>query len=138
MLDSTDRSARAFSVGDTAKIRCRFQCHAAIENPTIGFIIRDRLGNDIFGTNTHYLKIDQHAHRQGECASVMFTARLNIGSGNYSLCIAVHTGHEHIENNYDWWDQCLVFQVIPNNLYSFVGCAALPVEASIEKGKRDD
>ena len=60
MLDSTDRSARAFSVGDTAKIRCRFQFQAAIENPTIGFIIRDRLGNDVFGTNTHYLKIDQN------------------------------------------------------------------------------
>lgn len=131
MLDDNDQPARAFRVGDAAKICVKIKFHDSLENPTVGFIIKDRLGNDVFGTNTYHLNVDKRAYHPGDQIKVTFDMKLQIGRGNYSICVAVHTGYEHIENNFDWWDQCLVFQVIPNNSYSFVGCAALPVTAEI-------
>ena len=89
----------------------------------------------MFGTNTYHLNTPKHSHGPGETTIATFTIQLNLGQGNYSLCIAVHSGDTHLENNYDWWDQCLVFQMIPNNSFKFIGIAALPVEVEIQKGE---
>ena len=132
MLDENDRKARAFRVGYVAKIQCHIQFNDYIENPTVGILIRDRLGNDVFGTNTYHLNIPNHSYHGGESIVATFTLKLNLGQGNYSLCAAVHSGDTHLLDNFDWWDQCLVFQMVPNNSFSFIGCAALPVQAEIE------
>ncbi|MBC8462486.1 MAG: ABC transporter ATP-binding protein [Deltaproteobacteria bacterium] len=133
MFDGTGRPARAFRVGDNARISCHIAFNTPMENPTVGISIRDRLGNDVFGTNTYHLKIEKHSYKAGEGTNVVFYLPLNLGCGNYSLTVAVHTRDTHLENNYDWWDQCLVFQVIPNESFSFIGLAAIPVEVKIQK-----
>jgi len=131
MKNQKGQEARAFCVGEEVEINCRVSFAVSMANPTFGILIRDRLGNDIFGTNTYRLKVSNNSYSEGEEVIVSFKTKLNIGSGSYSLCAAVHSGDTHIENNYDWWDQCLVFQVIPNNENSFIGCSALPIEAKI-------
>jgi lipopolysaccharide transport system ATP-binding protein len=133
MLNDQNMKSSTFCVGDTAKITCRIHFNETIEDPTIGFIIRDRLGNDVFGTNTFHLHVNTGVNCSGENMEVTFITKLNIGSGNYSITIGIHTGDTHIENNFDWWDQCLVFQVVPNSSYSFIGAAALPVDVEIDK-----
>lgn len=134
MFDKTDKPARAFRVGDTAKIKCHVAFNAFIENPTTGILIRDRLGNDVFGTNTYHLKVREQSYKQGERSTVVFSLPLNLGPGNYSLSVAMHSRDTHLEDNYDWWDQCIVFQVIPNDsLTFFTGLAAIPVEVEIQK-----
>src|SRR5262249_7355311 len=55
LLDAEERPARAFSVGDRARIRARVQFAAAVVAPTVGILIRDRVGNDVFGTNSFYV-----------------------------------------------------------------------------------
>ena len=131
MFDDNDCPSRAFRVGETAKIRCHIKFNTFMENPTVGILIRDRLGNDIFGTNTHHLNVPDHSHNSDEITIATFTIQLNLGSGNYSICIAIHSGDTHLVDNFDWWDRCLVFQIIPNNSYTFIGCAALPVKIEI-------
>jgi len=133
LFDESGKSVRVFQVGDIAKIECNIKCELYIEDLTVGFIIRDCLGNDVFGTNTYYLKVGRQNYKAGENLVTVFTLPLNLGSGNYSLCTAVHSHETHLENNYDWWDQCLVFQVIPSNSFSFIGIASLPVEVAITK-----
>ena len=131
MFDGKKQQARAFRVGEIARIHCHITFNVPIENPTVGIAIRDRLGNEVFGTNTHHMKIETQSYEKGENVIAIFTLPLNLGYGNYSLSVAVHSGDIHLENNYDWWDQCLVFQVIPNDSFLFVGLAALPVEVEI-------
>ncbi|MFH2067795.1 MAG: ABC transporter ATP-binding protein [Pseudomonadota bacterium] len=133
MLDEQNKKSRAFAVGDMARIKCRIHFNEILDDPTIGFIIRDRLGNDVFGTNTFHLHANTGSHRPGTDITVTFITRLNIGFGNYSITIGIHTGDTHIENNFDWWDHCLVFQVLPNSSFSFIGTAALPVEVEIDE-----
>ena len=133
MFDETGRPARAFRVGDNVRINCHIIFNNSMENPTVGILIRDRLGNDVFGTNTYHLEIGEHSYKAGESANVVFYLPLNLGCGNYSLTVAVHTRDTHLDDNYDWWDQCLVFQVIANDSFSFIGLAAMPVEVKIQK-----
>jgi len=133
LFDMKGRSARAFQVGDKVLIRCQVKFREAMENPTVGILIRDRLGCDIFGTNTFYLGKDEENFQDGEQIDVCFTLDLNLGYGSYSLCVAVHSGADHLRENYDWWDQCLSFQVIPNNSFYFLGVAALPLKVEIRK-----
>jgi len=134
MLTIAEKKARAFRVGETALIRCKVDIHTAIENPTIGLLIRDRLGNNVFGTNTHHLKIKSGQWKSGEQLIADFKLRLDLGPANYSLSIAVHTFDTHLEENCDWLDRCLVFQMVPHAGDHIVGVAVLSTEAVITRG----
>ena len=133
MIDEQNKSSRAFRVGDKAKIKVCISFSSHIDNPTVGIAIRDRLGNDVFGTNTYHMNANKGNFSPGDAIDVIFKLPLNLGCGNYSLCAAVHSHDTHLEDNYDWWDQCLVFQVIPDNSYHFIGTTALPVDVEIMK-----
>ena len=98
---------------------------------TVGFLIRDRLGNDVFGTNTHYLETPLPPLAVGEHFECRFEIeRLALGSGHYSVTIALHEGSSHLAGNHDWWDQALVFQVLPANEPLRIGICNLPIAGS--------
>jgi len=132
MVDCNHQAARAFSVGDTACIHCRIKLNSPMENPTVGILIRDRMGNDIFGTNSYHLGGGGQSYGEGDVLEAVFSLALNLGSGNYSLSVAVHPGDSHLIENCDWWDRCLVFQIIPGTEASFVGVASLPAAVHIK------
>jgi lipopolysaccharide transport system ATP-binding protein len=129
--DGTPRSA--FRVGDTAVLRCTVRFAEPVARPTIGFVIRDRLGNDIFGTNSFHLDVFPADLAPGEVLDCAFRLVLNLGAGTYAVSAAVHTEDTHLERNFDWWDQALVFEVRLDPGRIFVGTAALPVTLSIDR-----
>jgi lipopolysaccharide transport system ATP-binding protein len=133
MLDATDCPSRAFSVGDSCRIRCRVRFERSMERPTVGMVIRDRLGNDVFGTNSFHLDAEVPDCTNGDVLIADFSLALELGPGNYSISVAVHPADSHLIENCEWWDRCQVFQVVPGSGPSFVGVAALPVEVSLKK-----
>jgi len=137
IFDERDVSKRAFCVGDHAKIRCHIRFNSTMVCPTVGILIRDRLGNDVFGTNTYHLETQKLKFQKGDKAIVEFKLQLNLGYAHYSLTVGVHSKDSHLVDNYDWWDQCLVFQIIPNNSFKFRGLVSLPVDVQILEPKND-
>jgi lipopolysaccharide transport system ATP-binding protein len=135
MLNEKNQPARGFQVGEAAKIVCQIGINTYLENLNAGILIRDRLGNDVFGINSSHLKEDTRHFKAGDNLAVEFTLPLNLGSGSYSLSTAVHSGATHLEGNYDWWDRCLVFQIVPRNSTKFIGVVSLPVDIKVNKGK---
>jgi len=129
MLNGSGKSAASFTSGEMAEIACRIKINAPIEQPTVGFLIRDRLGNDIFGTNTFLLNCPVPQPKVGEHLEFRFKIYLNLGVGSFSLTVAVHSGVDHLKDNWDWWDRSLIFKVLPNSSYRFVGCSSLKVTA---------
>lgn len=121
-------SVRSFLVGEQVVLHCRVEFYTEIKRPTVGILLRDRMGNDVYGTNTSHLGYTDITVGEGDRIDVAFSLPLNVGPGNYSVCMAVHGGDSHLEENCDWWDRCLVLQVMPGDEPSFVGVAALPVE----------
>jgi lipopolysaccharide transport system ATP-binding protein len=121
------------SVRSGAHVVLELSIHAR-SNPgklTAGFLIRDRLGNDVFGTNTYHLDTASPELPAGARTKVRFEfPDLDLAVGSYSLTVALHTGDTHLAANYDWWDQSLVFQVVPGSGPMSVGVCMLTVAAN--------
>jgi len=132
MFDESGNPATTFTSGKLVKIVCQIKINSPVSRPTVGFLIRDRLGNDIFGTNTSFLGCTVPEPGVGEYLEFQFQLELSLGVGSYSLTVAVHAGENHLQGNWDWWDQSKIFQVIPNSSYRFVGSSALNVSATCQ------
>lgn len=121
--------ARQVLVSQTpAQLVLRFEVRQPVPSTTLGILIRDRLGNDMFGTNTHHQGLALPG-MPGRYEVTWDLHGFHLGSGYYSLTVAAHAGAEHAAGNYDWWDRCLTFQVLPAGGPIAVGPCALDVRA---------
>jgi len=127
---------RAFPVGAPLRIRITGTARRAVEALTVGFSIRDRLGAEVFGTNTHHLGVPAAPLAEGESFTAEFDLPLRIGVGSYALTVALHVGANHVEGNYDWWDEVVSFQVVPGGEPIFIGAAYLPTTARFRAGRQ--
>jgi len=119
---------RAVRTGDPVTIRLDVVVQEALPELTAGILIRDRLGNDVFGTNTFHCNAPVPRLEAGRRTAVEFTFdSLPLGAGSFSLTTALHTGESHISANYDWWDRALVFQVVPGDGPHGIGVCRIPV-----------
>lgn len=120
--------ARALSSGAAATIQVAGKTTALIAELTVGILIRDRLGNDVFGTNTYHHETSRKDVAQGDSFVANFNfAALNLGRGSFSVTVALHSRDAHIAANYDWWDRALVFQVFPGTAPQSIGVCDLPL-----------
>ena len=117
--------------GQPMSVRVSMQGWEHLDELTLGILIKDRLGNDVFGTNTFYLKqeIGPVAPRQKKRVTFDFPA-LNLGPGHYSVTLAAHSSSNHLAGNHDWWERALMFQVIPSEGPHTVGVCHLAVNCS--------
>lgn len=122
-------SSRAVTTGEAASIRVSGVCRDSIQDLTVGIAIRDRLGNDVFGTNTFHVGKSGGHLAAGSAFRVDFAfPQLLLGLGTFSISVALHRDDAHIGSNFDWWDRALVFQVVPGKLPLGVGVCNLPVD----------
>lgn len=122
------KHVRALSSGDAATIRIAGRVATPIEELTVGILIRDRLGNDVFGTNTFHHEISKQKLDAGEDFVVEYHfPNLLLGRGSFSLTVALHSRDVHVKANYDWMDGALVFQVMPGDAPQSIGVCDLPV-----------
>ena len=133
ILDQSNSPARSFHRGDSVRVAVTVEFRSALSNPTFGVLIRDRIGNDVFGTNSFHLKKNLGDFAPGEVVEVSFLTRLTLGPGHYSVTVALHAGRDHLEENYDWFDQMIAFQILPGPEDYFIGCAALPADMIVSR-----
>jgi len=134
LTDAEGRRSASFTTGERAVVVCDLEVTTALEGYTVGILIRDRLGNEVFGANTTYLGVEPPSGRPGDRLAARFDLGLELGYGHYSLTVAVHAPAGHLEENHDWIDNALSFQVIPGDRYRFAGVARLPVTARFDRG----
>lgn len=131
--DENGEAARLFRVGSVATVRCRLKLNAAMACPTVGFVLRDRLGADVFGSNTFHLGVEGAEGTAGDTFEAEFQTTLHLGPGTYSLSIALHRDHAHVDSNYDWWDRAALIEVVPGDAPPFTGVAALPIRSTVRR-----
>lgn len=114
------------SVGEPVSLRIVVRISSDIPELVIGYMIKDRLGQPVFGTNTHHLGCKLETLRAGETLEYRFGFSANLGVGSYSVAVALHTADSHISCNYEWRDLALVFNVVNVSKEAFVGLAWIP------------
>jgi len=127
-LYSMGKSARALRSGEAAEFKIRIKANVLLHDLTAGILIRDRFGNDVFGTNTFHHNTNLQNLQAGKFYEFSFMFQnLYIGNGSYNVSVALHQGSTHIIKNYEWLDYALVFQVIPGDSPIASGVCNLPV-----------
>ena len=135
MLQEGSRAV-ALRSGKPARLRVELQAKQLLPDLTVGFLIRDALGNDIYGTNTHHLGRSQVDIAAGTALACEFDiASLALGVGHYSVSVALHSGMTHVSGNYDWWDRAYLFEVLPDATRYGAGVVALEVTGRVMSGE---
>lgn len=125
LLNDRDEPIDVFSVGDLVSLRVKLQVHEPVVRLILGFVIKDRLGQPIYGTNTQRMEMPLLDIHVGEAVEYKITFRANLGPGSYSVTLALTGSDTHLENNFDWRDLAVLFNVVNRNHPYFVGCAWL-------------
>ena len=114
------------NIGETVKLQAEIEIKSEIDELVFGFMIKDRLGQAVFGTNSYYLRKVLKDLKPGTRISFCTKIDVNIGPGSYSVSCALHSGSTHLLRNYEWRDVSVVFTVVNISQELFSGVAWLP------------
>ncbi|TFW30411.1 ABC transporter ATP-binding protein [Massilia horti] len=133
LLDETGQPVEVVDVGAPVTLQVRVLAKAAIPRLVLGYMIKDRLGQPMYGTNTHLKELPLENVAAGEEALFRFTFPMNLGPGTYSVATAIVSTETHLVNNYEWRDLALVFTVMNMRRPHFEGSAWLDPAIDIER-----
>jgi lipopolysaccharide transport system ATP-binding protein len=133
LLDEKGERIEIVDVGSSVTLRVRVAVHTPIPRLVLGYMIKDRLGQPIYGTNTHLKGAPLNDMRPQEEVIYAFTFRMNLGPGSYSIATALASSDTHLKNNYEWRDLALLFNVMNLRREHFVGCAWLDPNIEIQR-----
>jgi lipopolysaccharide transport system ATP-binding protein len=112
MLDQEGRPLSWVVGGETITLLIEAETEEPLESPIVGFLIRDRLGQMLFGDNTYLTYHDEPvAITAGQRLSARFTFSMPIlPIGDYSITVALADGtqQEHVQQH--WIHDALVFR----------------------------
>ena len=131
LYNSKGELSEVVSVGERVELRIKVKVHDNIPELVIGYMIKERLGQPVYGINTHYLNRTLTNLRTGTQVVYSFSFTANLGVGSYSVAIALHTLDTHLVKNYEWRDLALVFSVVNISKEHFVGLAWMPPDLEI-------
>ena len=114
------------NVGEPVELRARIAVHGDIPRLVFGYMVKDRLGQPVFGTNTHHTGQSLEGLRKGAVVEYQVAFPMNFGPGSYSVSTALCSTDTHLVNNYEWRDLALVFTVANQDRDLFVGSAWVP------------
>ncbi len=120
-------------VGEQARLSIQVEVNHPLERLVCGFMLKERFGQVIFGTNTWFAEQVLEDLKVAEPLrfDIQFEARLGVGS--YSCTLALTGGATHLEDNYHWVDLALVFEVVNRDHVEFIGTNWLDPQFTIER-----
>ena len=127
LLDENGNQAKTVIVGQKLILQLSIFTNEDIPELVVGMLIRNNLGVEIFGTNSHYLDHKLIGIPEGKRILVQFNFKAYLGPGNYSVSVALHQSESHVKKNFDWQDLAVIFEVINKSHQIFTGTSWLPV-----------
>ena len=109
LLDHARKPAEYFESGRPLVIRIRAICNRAVSDPVVGVLIRNRIGMDVYGTNTRLEGIPLGQFEPGESLEVEFQLDCFLTRQEYTLTVATQYADGLSQ---DWLDDVLSFHVI--------------------------
>ncbi|MCL2020764.1 MAG: ABC transporter ATP-binding protein [Betaproteobacteria bacterium] len=133
LLDEAGQQIEVARVGQTVTLRVEAYTYAAIEKLVLGYGIKDRLGQVVYGTNTYHTQ--QILRDLPAGSNLRFDIRFPacLGPGSYAVQTALVSSETHLDNNYEWRDLAMTFTVINVDRPHFAGTAWIEPEILIER-----
>ncbi|HET7286680.1 MAG TPA: Wzt carbohydrate-binding domain-containing protein, partial [Pyrinomonadaceae bacterium] len=115
LLDASQEPAAIVESGQLVHLRMHVVFNEDVVDPVYGFIIRNRHGIHLYGTNTRVQGITSGLIKSGARVETTFSFNSWLAPDLYSISIAVHSPEAV---SFDWLDGSLFFRVI----------SAIPIE----------
>jgi len=125
LLDATRRRIELVETGEPVMVRIRVRFCTDVEDPVCGFLIRNRHGIHLYGTNTELQEVNFGPVRAGDVVEVTFAFDCLLAPDSYSIAVAAHSP---AAVSFDWLDGVLFFQVMSG--VSMEGVANLKATAT--------
>lgn len=131
LLDELGQQVEVVDVGQNVTLRVEVKVHVDLDRLVLGYGIKDRLGQVIFGTNTDLTRQPLENVKAGTLLRYEIAFPANLGPGTYSVQTALVSTDSHLVNNYEWRDLALVFNVVNINKPHFAGLAWIPSSIAV-------
>ncbi len=110
--------------GDEALITVSISSEVSLGSLTSGILIRDRFGQDIFGTNTLMNDLELTLGK-GKSCQITYRMRMNIGPGKYTISAALQMDPLREARRLHWIDRGGEFEIISSADLNFTGICKL-------------
>lgn len=109
LLDAAGRPCGVVEGGEQVTIRIRVAFNQPRAQPMVGILIRNRIGMDVYGTNTRIEQIDLGRFDPGEELEIDFSFECWLTPHQYTVTVAT----QHLDgSSHDWLDDVLTFDVV--------------------------
>ena len=108
ILNSAGEVCHAFRPGESIVLRVRAAFQQAVANPVVGILIRNRIGMDIFGTNSRLESAELGDFEAGDEIEIEFEMDCLLSRQEYTVTVAVQYWNGLSQ---DWLDDVLDFRV---------------------------
>lgn len=133
LLNQEGAAVEFINVGQAVRLKAEVRIRANVPGLVFGYMMKDRLGQPVFGTNTYHMGMKLPNPTKGEKLTLVFSFPANIGLGSHSVTTALHVADTHLAGNYEWCDQALVFNVVNLNRDPFGGVSWIPPQIEYQR-----
>jgi teichoic acids export ATP-binding protein tagH len=133
ILDAAGKKIQNLEVGKKIKLKVTVQANENLQSLVLGYQIKNRFSQVVYGTNTYHLKQALKNLKKGEEYDFSFEFDANLGVGSFSVTLALHDSDNHLQNNYEWRDNAIIFNVVNFSKPDFVGLAYLEPNLEIKR-----
>jgi ABC-type polysaccharide/polyol phosphate transport system ATPase subunit len=134
LYDQGGQRIQSAGGGETILIRVSVLFHQDVQQPIVGFLIKNRIGLFLTGTNTRMEGSAIPAQPKGSICTVEFRFVLPmLSSGNYSLNVAVADGSLEDYAVCDWIENVHVLEIISTTLVH--GLLRLPCQVEVKPAR---
>jgi lipopolysaccharide transport system ATP-binding protein len=136
LLDGeSSQEVKLATVGQKLRLELKAQVSADLPSLVLGFMLRDKQGHIIWGSNTWHTGQVQRDVRGGEQVVYHLDFTCTLGPGSYSVSPALVSTETHMVDNFEWVDNLLVFDVMNADRTTFIGSNWLDAAFSVERSR---
>lgn len=138
LLNLSNPEREYFEGGEKVSMLITVQATQTLTHPIIGFLLRDRLGQDLFGENT--LRITKEGHEKAIPAGQSITAAFDfklplLPNGQYAIACSIADGNLHINTQHHFIHNALIVTVSSKQArWGLVGIACDHIRMESEHG----
>jgi ABC-type polysaccharide/polyol phosphate transport system ATPase subunit len=125
LLDESGRPCGVVSSGERVTVRIRTAFRQRRVEPMVGILIRNRIGMEIYGTNTRIEQVDLGAFEPGEELDIDFRFDCWLTPQHYTVTVATQYSDG---SSHDWLDDVLSFEVLSRRMAAGVADLRAQIE----------
>ncbi len=138
LLDAeTGQEVSMAKVGQSLRLELEANVEIPIANLVLGFMIRDKQGHVVWGSNTWHTGQVERDLGGGDRVKYTLDFTCRLGPGSYSVSPALVSTETHLVDNFEWIDNLLVFDVMNADRTMFIGSNWLDASFAIERYPSD-